>query len=445
VKGKIQKLICDNYLIEHGDKLLLALSGGIDSMALLHFLISNNYQISAAHCNFKLRGVESDEDERFVKQYAKKNGLELFTKSFDTKLYAEKNKVSIQIAARELRYEWFNELMKINGFNKLVVAHHLDDNIETLLINLLRGSGLAGIKGIPVKNENIIRPMLTVYRDEIVNYAKQSGVSYREDSSNKSKKYLRNKIRLELLDKLKSMSPNSNIALEKSMLNLADDYNIFNQLIDEKRDSFIKPEANHFVIYYSDIQQLNPLSSWLYRILTKYNFSRDVCDNIAESLKVNDSGKEFFSPNYRIVKDRDKLIITEIANPNLKKEYIISKSAENISLPLEMNFYRIDNHKKFEFENDKSIAYFDYDKLKFPLTLRKWNKGDRFKPFGLGGNKLVSDLLIDQKLSIPEKENIWLLCSSETIIWVVGIRSSDNFKVKSATKTIFKVNLTQKM
>jgi len=445
VKEKLRNFIEFNGLLKHEDKILLAISGGLDSVVLLHFLVCEGYNVVAAHCNFQLRGNESDEDELFVSQLTEKLGVNLFTKKFSTLEYAEKNKLSIQIAARQLRYSWFEELIKTNNIDKLAVAHHLDDNIETLFINLLRGSGLAGVKGIPIKNEKIVRPLMCVYRQEIREYSKLNEIEFREDSSNKSKKYLRNKIRHELIPILKNIDKSSGETIANSLLYLADDDNIFNQLIHEKRNEILEFKDETIFLPHKKLLDLHPLNSWVYRILKPYGFSRDVCNSICEGFGKQQSGKIYFSETHRLVNDRNRFIIQKINNKEEKREFEILSDQKKILEPINLEFHFIKNETGLEFGTDKKIAYFDLNKLTYPLKLRRWREGDKFKPFGLKGNKLLSDFFVDQKLSLPEKEKVWLLCSAEKIIWVVGLRTADNFKVSKSTKKILKVKLTKKV
>ncbi len=445
MEEKIRNFIDLNSLFTRKDKILLAISGGLDSVVLLHYLAGNAYNVVAAHCNFKLRGSESDKDELFVSQFAEKLGVKLHTKTFNTLEYAEKNKLSIQIAARQLRYNWFDELIETYKYDKLAVAHHLDDNIETLFINLLRGSGLAGIKGMPFRNGKIVRPLMCVYRDEISEYSKLHKLEFREDSSNKSKKYLRNKIRLELIPALKNIVSSSNQTIANSMNYLADDNNIFSQLIEEKRNEISHFEGESIYIPHAKLINLKPLNSWVYRILKPYGFSRYVCDEICEGFGEKQSGKIYFSDTHRLVNDRSQFIIEKINSKEKQEEFEIFSEQKIINEPINLKFEVLKNKIDFEFKRNNKIAYFDFNKLKFPLKLRRWRVGDKFKPFGLKGNKLLSDIFIDQKLSIPEKEKVWLLCSNDKILWIVGLRASDNFRVTKSSKNILKVNLIQKV
>ncbi len=442
---KFVKTIDNNKLLEVKSKVLIAISGGIDSVVLLHLLHSRQYRLEAAHCNFKLRGAESDEDERFVIDYCRKLGVVLHSRSFDTKEFANNNKLSIQIAARELRYSWFGELMQEYGFDKLAVAHHFDDNLETLFINLLRGSGLQGVKGIPIKNGYIIRPLLQMSRKWILEYAKVHSLDFREDSSNSSTKYLRNKIRRKLIPVLMGMRPDSESTLAKSLEFLADDNDIFSSLIDEKRADIFEYRNDGIYVPHSKLIGLKPVKSWIYRLLRIFNFNRAGSDDIAEALFNKQSGKMFFSETHRLVNDRDFFIVNKIHDNADDEEVIIDKNCKEILQPLHLTFDTIVNKRGFIFAKDNTTAYFDFDRLSFPLYLRKWHKSDRFKPFGMKGSKLLSDFFIDNKLSVPEKEKARVLLSGDRVIWIAGMRAADCFKVTSNTRYILKVKISQKM
>ncbi|NOY50650.1 MAG: tRNA lysidine(34) synthetase TilS [Chlorobi bacterium] len=442
---KFIKTIDNNKLLEDKSKVLLAISGGIDSVVLLHLLHSRQYRVEAAHCNFKLRGTESDEDESFVIDYCKKLGVVLHLRSFDTKEFAYNNKLSIQVAARELRYSWFGELMQECGFDKLAVAHHFDDNLETLFINLLRTSGLQGVKGIPLKNGYVIRPLLDVPRSSILEYAKAHSLDFREDSSNKSAKYLRNKIRHKLIPVLMDLVPDAENSLAKSMGFLADDNDIFNRLIDEKRSAIFEYRNDGIYVPHSKLIGLKPVKSWIYRLLRIFNFSRASSDGIAEALFNKQSGKMFFSETHRLVNDREYFIVNKLHANEENEEVLIAKSCKGILRPLHLTFETVANKRDFIIGKEKDAAYFDFDRLSFPLYLRKWHKSDRFKPFGMKGTKLLSDFFIDNKLSVPEKEKARVLLSGGQIIWIVGMRAADSFKVTENTRYILKVKISQKM
>jgi len=440
VKEEFLKYISKNKLFEKKDKILVAISGGLDSVVLLDLLFKSGFKISVAHCNFQLRGKESDMDEEFVKELSKKYKIECFIKICNAADYAKIKKLSIQESARELRYKWFEQILIENKFNKLAVGHHFDDNLETFFINFSRGSGLSGLKGIPLINENIVRPLLYASRGEIEKYAEENNLKYREDSSNKSEKYLRNKLRHNLLPNFIEILGGSDETLKKSMSYLAEDELIFNQIMEQKRSEIIKENDGYLLIEKSKLLSLSPINTWVYYLLKPFGYSRAITDDISEGLKNDNNGKTYFSQSHRLITDRDKLFLNPISEMLDSQEYIIKQGAKEINQPIKLTFSIVENNVDFKIEKKTDIAYFDFDKLSFPLRLRRWKKGDRFHPFGMQGSKLLSDYFIDQKLSLPQKENLWLLVSKEEIIWVVGMRTSDLFKLDAGNKKVLSIN-----
>lgn len=441
MKERFLKYVESKYLFRKSDKILIAVSGGLDSVVLLDLLFKTGFNISIAHCNFQLRGNESDLDEEFVRELSVKYKLKFFVRICDAKEFAKTNKLSIQESARELRYEWFEQIVLENEFDKIAVAHHFDDNLETFFINFSRGSGLSGLKGIPVKNENIARPLMFASRKEIEKYANENKLEFREDSSNSSDKYLRNNLRHNLLPGFVEIMGGSNETLRKSMDYLAEDELLFEQLIQQKRQEIIKDGDGFQSLQKSNLLSLSPLKTWVYYLLKPFGFSRAVTDDISASLQENNSGKAFFSSSHRLISDREELIIST-REINIKvQEFTFDQNVSELQSPLHFEISKFLKSDNFKIENDKKTAWFDFDKLEFPLTIRKWRTADRFKPFGMKGSKLLSDLFIDEKLSLLEKENIWLLVSGNEIIWVIGLRSSDRFKITSKTETIYSIIL----
>ena len=416
-----------------GKKLLLAVSGGLDSMVLVHLFQQLGYEIVVLHCNFQLRGVESFGDQQFIQEYTSQNGIPFSFTQFDTEAFAKDYKLSTQLAARELRYSWFYEQLEIQKGDYILTAHHADDNLETFLINLSRGTGLDGLTGIPAQNDIVIRPLLPFTRQEIEEYATQNKLVWREDSSNASDKYLRNKIRHHLIPVLKELNPNFMNSFEKTQAylqesqELVDDATImvYQQVAKEKGDDI-----------YFDINQLLKLpnyTSYLYQWLKEFDFTawEDIYD-----LVTNQSGKYVFAPQFRLIKDRDYLILSPLKLATDMQEFLIESSESKVNFPLNMLFYNVTEIS----DTSNSAIFVDQDKLQFPLVLRRWNEGDVFQPFGMGGrSKKVSKLFKDEKLSLIEKENVWLLCSESQVVWIVGIRQDERFKIDSKTKKILKI------
>ena len=426
----------EQKLCNYDDNILVAVSGGCDSVVLLDLLYKSEFKISVAHCNFKLRGVESDEDEKFVASLAKGYGVPYFAKSFDTKKYASENGLSVQEAARDLRYQWFEKLSDEHSLDKVAIAHHLDDQAETFFINLSRGSGLKGLKGMPIKRGKIIRPLLFARREEVEAYADSNSLEYRTDSSNASVKYLRNKIRHELMPVLKKLKPGFQEQLEKSLQFLAEDNEVFQQMIDDKKKKIIHPESNYEWIIKSDLVGLHP--ALFFHILETYGFNRSVTDDLLSALNRDSTGKVFESASHRLLIDRDRVIIQpNVLQNKWKGELSIIESIQD-PIELQLSNMGIDD---FTLDKDNKIAAFDADLLKLPLTLRLWQTGDYFVPFGMSGKKLVSDLLIDIKLNRFEKEQVWVLLSGNEIIWVVGYRATNTFKIGKNTRNVLQLTV----
>jgi len=435
-----QQFILKKNLCNPTNKILVAVSGGVDSVVLLDLFVRSGYSVAVAHCNFKLRGEESDNDEHFVELLAKKYQLDFYTKSFDTEKFATDNKCSIQEAARSLRYKWFDELCKKQSFDRVAVGQHLDDQMETFFINLFRAAGVTGLKGMPVKRDDIIRPMLFTRRNEIEKYAKQFRLQFREDSSNYSDKYLRNQIRYKILPEIKKVKEGAEDAFIKSLENLYEDDLMLNQLIDEKRDVLFRQTENGWEINMIKLKKYQPLNTWLFYLLKDFGFSRDLTNQIATSLNKEHSGKIFNAPSHQLLIDRENMLIQE-KHEEVEKEYFIHANDKEIEVPIKMKINKQLFDASVRFKKDSSTAYFDIDKLTFPLKIRKWRRGDRFVPFGMTGSKLVSDYLIDNKISRFDKEKVWLLLSGQEVIWVIGRRTSDCFKIGSKTKEVIDFHL----
>ncbi|WP_289665719.1 tRNA lysidine(34) synthetase TilS [Flavobacterium panacagri] len=433
--SKFQSHIISRFPFLAEKKLFLAVSGGLDSMVLLHLLHKLPYEIAVLHCNFQLRGLESFGDQEFIQNYCKQNNIPIFTTHFDTEAFAKDYKLSTQVAARELRYSWFYEMLEEKNFDYILTAHHADDNLETFIINLTRGTGLEGLTGIPEQNDKIIRPLLPFSRDEILKYAEENEIEWREDSSNASTKYLRNKIRHNLIPVLKEINPNFLDAFQKTQSFLQESKEmvedasimIYQQVAKEAEEDI------HF-----DLNQLKKLpnyKSYLYQWLNEFGFSawKDIYD-----LVEGQSGKQIFSGEFRLLKNRETLILSPFSETSEKDEYQINENDTEVNFPLKMSLCNVSH---ITLDSNK-VIFVDADKIQYPLILRKWKDGDVFQPFGMNGkSKKVSKLFKDEKLSLIEKEKIWLLCSDDQIIWVVGMRQDERFKIKKTTNNILKIEL----
>lgn len=424
------------------DKILVSVSGGVDSMVMADLFIKAKANIAIAHCNFHLRGEESDRDARFVTQYAQKQGIQLFIQDFDTFSYMKKEKKSLEMSARDLRYDWFEKILKENNFNYLATAHHIDDSAETFIINLLRGTGIAGLHGILPKSGNIIRPMLFTSRREIMKYANENNINFVEDSSNKDTRYTRNKIRHEIIPVLREITPNFDNIIRRDIERLRQTEQVFRTVIDRVKKEIFVEKDGVICVDIEKIMQLHPTNIFLYEILSDYGFNetniKDICDTLKEG---NYSGKQFFSEKYRLVIDRKHLFITPKKQQTNIQDYKIYEGQTEMKVPINLHAEVLKDLQYISIPKEKNIAMFDYDKLQFPLILRHWKQGDAFFPFGMKGKQKISDFFTDHKYSLLDKERCWLMCSGDDIIWVVGQRIDNRFRITDKTTTIFKIEI----
>ena len=426
-------------MIAEGEKVVLALSGGIDSMVLADLLLKAKVEFVAAHCNFHLRCEESDGDEKFVREYAEKHDIQCFVKHFETEKYAAEQGISIEMAARDLRYAWFEELRLQLDYDKIAVAHHADDQAETFFINLLRGAGLRGLKGMQPKNGVIIRPLLWASREQIQQYAVENQILWREDHTNAESVYLRNKIRNQLLPAFDELKPEARQGLYKSLEYLASENELYRELLKEKLSVIVKNDRETPPTSY-----LKPPTSYqlLFEWLRQYGFNTDQCHFIFEAMETG-VGNKYYSPTHQLVIGRNELQLSEIKQ-NTDVEIQIEVGEEEIAFPIHLRFSKSEKAEGFVIDKSSDVAQLDFDKLKFPLTLRHWRHGDRFHPLGMKGSKLLSDFFVDQKFTEWQKRNVWLLVSADDeIFWVVGYRIDDRFKIEKGTKTIFECRMVK--
>ena len=419
-------------------KILVAVSSGLDSMVLADLCLKSELNIALAHCNFKLREAESDKEEAFVSNYAKTHKLTFFTKHFNTTHFADTSKISIQMAARELRYNFFDELCDSQQFDTILTAHHADDNLETFFINLSRGSGIDGLTGIPKINGKIARPLLPFSRNQIYEYAKTHNIQWCEDSSNASLKYKRNALRHELIPVLKSIFPTILEALNTTQNNLIASQELLKNHIEDIENRVIKfssLDEIHYTI--EQLKLLNPLRSYIYPLFGKYGFTD--LDELYHLVDAQ-SGKQIHSNTHSILKDRNVMILTP--KSALKSDFFLSIT----DLEKEIKLSEFGVHLNFERESNlgnssKNTLFLDHDKLQFPLVLRSWVEGDFFYPSGMNGKKKLSKYFKDEKLSLIQKSKVLLLCSNEDVVWVVGMRPDARFLATSNTKHILNVNV----
>ena len=420
-------------------KIILAASGGVDSMVLIHLLNQLGYDFAIAHCNFQLRGIESFEDQQFVKLEAENISKTFFTNQFDTEAFASDFGLSIQMAARELRYHWFYELLEVNEYDYIITAHHADDNLETFIINLSRGTGLDGLAGIPEQTEKLIRPLLPFSRLEIHEYALANSIGWREDSSNASTKYLRNKIRHEIVPVLKEINPKFLEAFQKTQSYLQESQAMVEDASIIVYQNVVETIGNELHFDLNQLNQLPNYKSYLFHWLREYGFvAWDDVYNLVDS----QSGKQVFSGQYRLIKNRQKLILCPIESNDLA-EYLITQEQNVIEQPIKISFCEVTEVKEKGSQNTNTI-YVDAEKLVYPLVVRKAINGEVFQPIGMGGkSKKISKFFKDEKLSLTEKENTWLLCSADQIIWVVGKRADERFKITNNTITTLKITFNE--
>ena len=427
--GKFQKYYQENGLFKEADKVLLAVSGGKDSMLMLHLFKANNLSFGVAHCNFQLRGEAANKDEEFVREYCLENKIEFHSTLFETEKYASENNISIQMAARDLRYDWFEKVRKENNYNSIATAHHKNDVAETMLINLTKGTGLAGLHGISNKRDQIIRPLLCLNSTEIEAFVKCNNIPFREDASNSITKYTRNAIRHNVIPELEKINPSFIETLATSSNQFSELETILNQKIEEEKSKIFIKNNGGFKIEIESLKNLTPLHTYLYYFLKVYNFNKDDVLDIVKGLD-GQSGKVYNSTTHQIIKDRAYLFLNKLEESN--NESLEIKSMQDFPFEYEI----LEDVENLEIQKNNNFAYLDADKIKFPLQVRIWENGDSFCPLGMKGNKKVSDFLIDNKISLAEKRGVKVLCSNSEIVWLVGHRINDQYKITALTKRV---------
>jgi tRNA(Ile)-lysidine synthase len=432
-----ERYISEQQLFSKKDKLLVAFSGGVDSVVLAHVLHSYGFSISLAHCNFGLRGKESNADENFGRKLAKKLEVGFFSKRFETKAFAQKNDLSIQMAARQLRYNWFADLLKKEEFTYVLTAHHANDNVETVLINLVRGTGIKGLLGIPQKQHAIARPLLHSTKDDIMAYAKRNKLKYRNDSSNDDIKYKRNFLRHQVIPKLKELNPSLEHTFEQNILWFNRAGNVIKQFTAAKKNELVSEQNGKLKIDIKKLSREEHKSILLHEFLYPMGFNSTQTETLLKCIRKEQPGKLFFSDSHQALIDRHFIFIAPLSDDK-KEEYTVNAFKELKELPIKIDYKII---RSVDFVNDRMVAFMDADKLQFPLTLRKWRAGDKFKPLGMDGFKKLSDFFTNQKLNRFDKKNVWLLLSGNDIAWVIGYRADNRFKVTDSTKKVIRLKL----
>lgn len=435
-----EKYVERHELFSHNDKILLTVSGGVDSMVMLSIFVRLGYNVEVAHCNFGLRGKESDEDTEMVACECEKMGIVCHTKRFDTEGEMARTGDSMEMTARRLRYEWFNELCREKGFAVIAVAHHANDSIETFFINLLRGTGLRGLTGINRQYGRVVRPLLYATRKNILEYAVQNKIPYREDSSNLSTKYLRNKIRLGLLPLLREINPKFTALMRGNLYRLNDAQRFIDVAIDRIRETAMHSHDGIDTIEVAAIDAMYPRDFVIYELLnSSYGFKGDVVEELNRALKRGVTDRRFYSRDYVAYLDRGNIMVTRIQDED-DCEVVVEHDDMRSYCGNSVLYYEhtdIDNVSEYHLPNE--IALIDEAKLQYPLRLRRWREGDTFIPFGMAGRKKVGDYLTDQKVPIVERKRQFVLVSGEDIVWVVGRRTDDRFRIGNNTENILKV------
>lgn len=415
-------------------RLFLAVSGGVDSMVLLHLMHQLHYDIAVLNCNFSLRDAESDGDTAFVKDYCAQREIPFQTITFATAAYATTQKVSIQAAARTLRYEWFGQQLLEQERDYVLTAHHLDDSLETVLINLSRGTGLEGLTGIPAQNDNVIRPLLPFSRQCIEDYAAAVGLQWREDSSNATTKYVRNKLRHDVIPELKALQPQLLDTFQQTLLHLQQ----AQSLVEDAAQMVYKEIVSGTSVVQIDLKKLlryPNYQAYLYQWLNQYGFTawQDIYNLVHAQ-----SGKQVFSEGFVLLKDRDRFLLSPIAQTASNEVYWIESMEEVVKIPLNIAICQVADL----LDTTPNCIFVDGSKLQFPLTIRKYNAGDWFYPFGMEGKKKLSKYFKDEKMALIDKASVWVLCSQDQVVWIINKRMDNRFRVTEETKTIVKITTT---
>lgn len=431
--------IKENQLVKEDDRVLMALSGGIDSMVMADLFLKAGLETGVAHCNFSLRGKEADKDEMLVRKFAEDNSIVFYSKRFFTKEYAAKKGISIQMAARELRYTWFEDLMNEKGFNVTALAHNLNDNIETMLINLTRGTGIAGLTGMKPSTDRMIRPLLFATRNEIETYCNTNKIRYREDKSNAETKYTRNKIRHKVIPVLKDINPSVETTLNETALRLSGINDIVSLFINEIRQKVTKKKENVIIL---NIKLLRPYlinRTLIFELIKPFGITNTTLNDLFNIID-GETGSRIYTISHMILKNRDELIISRLKDKQ-NEYYEIKNIAELRKVPFVLSavFARISDIDPIP--DDRETACLDSSKLTFPFRIRKWQPGDYFYPLGMKQKKKLSDYFIDLKYSIIDKEKRLIMESSGEIVWIIGDRIDNRFRITPLTKNVLVIKV----
>ena len=441
MQQKVQNYIDKQDLLTSRAKIIVGVSGGTDSVVMLHILQKLGYDCIVAHCNFHLRKKESDRDEIFVRNLAKEMKLACSVIDFETIKFAKTHKISIEMAARKLRYDWFDEMLKKHDAKAIVVAHNADDNVETLLMNLVRGTGIKGLTAIPPKNGFVVRPLLSCSRTEIENYLIKNGLNFVEDSTNASSDFKRNKFRNEIIPLLEEINPAVRQTIYRAIDHFVGTNAIYQQAIEKIKSEIVQFTEKGFTIDIEKLQSKLQTQTVLYEILFPLGFHPDVIEQINSSLN-SESGKLFYSESHSLLKDRKFMIINSV-NQTEEHVFSIPKEKNEVFQPLHLRISRFDLYPDFIISKVSYCIQIDEEKIQYPLTLRHWSEGDTFYPFGMKHRKKVSDFFTDQKMNLFDKRQCWLLLSGEEIVWIIGKRIDNRFRISDETKKLIQIELIQ--
>ncbi|MGC9470475.1 MAG: tRNA lysidine(34) synthetase TilS [Bacteroidales bacterium] len=420
-------------------RIMLAVSGGVDSVVMTHLFMQTDLKCGIAHCNFMLREKEADEDEFFVKTLASMYGVPFFSEHFETRQYAGENRLSVQMAARQLRYAWFEQLCRENRYDLVALAHNRSDQVETLLINLARGTGIRGMTGMKVLQGNLFRPLLFAGRKEILQYARNHNLSFREDSSNQETYYTRNRIRHYIIPEFTEMNPRFEETMVENIERFTETEELFLYSLEIIRKRLLVQQGDRSMIKLDELMKTPATRTVLHELLKEFHFSPAQADDVFHALS-SSPGKQFHSHTHRLIKDREALILVPRQEEDEEQEmYYIEEGTGTLEEPIRISFRTLENTPGYTIPSDPDIACVDRDLITFPLILRKWKKGDYFYPFGMNALKKLSDFFIDRKYSLVDKEKTWILAMGDRIIWIVGDRIDHRFRITGETKRILEI------
>lgn len=441
MRNKFLKYVQKEDLIHPGEKVLLGVSGGIDSMVMAELFWQAGIKHGIAHCNFNLRGKEAEEDEKFVQEYAQMRELPFFQKRFKTQEHASNHNTSIQMSARQLRFSWFESIAREHSYDLIATAHHKDDQLETFFLNLMRSTGIAGFHGILPRQNKIIHPLLFACREEIRDYSIQYNIHFREDSSNQTTKYARNKIRHDIIPLFEELHPNFREILHANIRRIRETEKVYRRAVTNAIHFITTKIDGYPAVIINRLMDTDSPTLYLFEYLAEFQFKYSTAEDIIKSIE-GESGKVFNSPAYQLIKEREHLILQKRNSGEDIGEFLITKDqipgTTNRPIKLEMQWTQRD--KKFSIRPDPSIAQIDADKLSWPLRITRWQQGDYFFPLGMTRAKKISDFFIDEKVPVYRKQKVPLLRSGDQVVWIVGMRLDNRFKIDKNTKNILEIH-----